>query len=111
MMVTGWATVLMGTLVVDPFFHGGADPPAHILESYGGTVRWVTWAMPGKENLAWMSVILATVVAVALWRHASELLDDSWARRLVLATLALAFVFASVAGLLGALLAKVGPIV
>ncbi|HMK93266.1 MAG TPA: hypothetical protein VK576_09730 [Thermoleophilia bacterium] len=110
-VVAGWATVLLGTFVVDPYFHGGNDPPAHILESYGGTVRWVTWAMPAKENLAWMSVIFATVAVVAVFVLGDRLLARSPTRTLVLAFLGLAFAFAGVAGLLGAGLAKVGPIV
>jgi len=110
-VVAGWATVLLGTLVVDPYFHGGNDPPAHVLESYGGTVRWVTWAMPAKENLAWMSVILVSVAVAAVFVLGERLLTRSPVRTLVLAFLALAFAFAGLAALLGAGLAKVGPIV
>jgi len=110
-VVAGWLTVLLGTFVVDPYFHGGQDPPAHVLESYGGTIRWVTWAMPAKENLAWMSVIFATVAVAAVFVLGDRLLARSPTRTMVLAFLVLAFAFAGLAGLLGAGLAKVGPIV
>ena len=110
-IVAGWLAVLLGTFVVDPYFHGGSDSPAHILESYGGTVRWVTWAMPAKENLAWMSAILASVAVIALFVCGERLLQRSPARTLVLAFLILGLAFAGLAGLLGAGLAKVGPIV
>jgi hypothetical protein len=107
----GWATVLMGTFVVDPLFHGGQDPPAHILESYSGTVRWVTWAMPGKEDLALMAVLLASAATVAVLSLGERLAEPSWTRRLTLAFFGLALVFAGGAALLGAFLSKVGPIV
>jgi len=110
-LVAGWAAVLLGTFVIDPYFHGGNDPPAHVLESFSGTIRWVTWAMPAKENLAWMSVLLTSAAVVALFSRPQLLLARGWARRLVLAFLGLALLFAGLAGLLGAGLAKVGPIV
>jgi hypothetical protein len=107
----GWATVLMGAFTVDPLFHGGQDPPAHILESYSGTMRWVTWAMPGKEDLALMSILLASAAAVAVLSRGERLAEPGWTRRVTLTFFGLAFVFASTAALLGAFLAKVGPIV
>lgn len=107
----GWATVVVGAFFVDPLFHGGNDPPAHILESFSGTVRWVTWAMPGKENLALMAAILTTVVAIALLTQPERLVVAGRPRRLMMTFLGLALVFAALAGLLGSGLAKVGPIV
>lgn len=109
--MAGWAVVLIGTFSVDPLFHGGNDPPAHILESYSGTVRWVTWVMPGKENLGWMSAILVTAATAVVLTQAETLLLGKRTRSLLLIMLALALGFAALAGLLGALLAKVGPIV
>jgi hypothetical protein len=110
-LVAGWAVVLVGTLVIDPLFHGGSAPPAHFLESYSGTVRWVTWAMPAKENLAWMSVILATATAMPLLTRSESMFTPTRARTVVLVLLSVALVFAGVAALLGVFLNKVGPIV
>jgi hypothetical protein len=110
-LAAGWATVLLGTFVVDPYFHGGNDPPAHILESYSGTLRWVTWAMPGKEDAALMSVILTSVAVVAILAMGPGLLERGPARTLLAWFLAVALSLAGMAALLGAGLAKVGPIV
>jgi hypothetical protein len=74
-------------------------------------MRWVTWAMPGKEDLALMSILLASAAAVAVLSRGERLAEPGWTRRVTLTFFGLAFVFASTAALLGAFLAKVGPIV
>jgi hypothetical protein len=66
--------------------------------------------MEWKEHIAWMSPILATVVAFVVVYYGATLIRHDRARRAVMTLFVLSFVFAVIAGAFGAFITKVAPV-
>jgi hypothetical protein len=119
MAIAAWGTVLTGTWIVYPWYR--AKPPAgttdltdfprYRLLASEGTAGWHEFAMEWKEHVAWFAPILATVVAFIVWRFGPRLAENAYLRKVVLVTFVLAFASAAIAGLFGALITKVAPII
>jgi hypothetical protein len=60
--------------------------------------------------VAWFAPILATAVAYVVVRYGPQLAGEPQIRRALLMLFTLAFLVASVAGVIGALLSKIAPL-
>jgi hypothetical protein len=125
MAVLLWLTVIVGTFTVYPAYR--ATPPAAVdlkvqsdaLKAYPKfylladekTAGFHDFGMEWKEHVAWISPLLATIVAFAVLRYGKELVNNSRARNMVTAMFVLAFALAGIAGFLGALITKAAPLV
>jgi hypothetical protein len=111
MAVAAWGTVLTGTWVVYPWYRASAPTsPRSILLSKTSTKDWHEFGMEWKEHIAWLSPILATVVAFIVVYYGTALFRHERVRRTALSLFVLAFAFAVVAGLFGALITKAAPV-
>jgi hypothetical protein len=111
MAAVAWLTVITGTWVVYPWYRAGTpDSPRSQLLADPATEQWHTFAMEWKEHIAWISPILATVVAFIVVYYGAGLVRHVRVRRTAMALLTLSFLIAGVAGLLGALITKVAPV-
>jgi hypothetical protein len=66
--------------------------------------------MEWKEHVASLAPILATAVLYVIYVYGEELAKDTRMRTVVMGLFTLAFLAAAAAGLFGALLTKVAPI-
>jgi hypothetical protein len=111
-----WATVLTGTYVIFPPYRATppeavadlAQYPRSMLLANPGTAWLHAVAMESKEHMPWIAAMLATAAAFIGVRYRSAL--DASARGLVLALLAVSFVLASFAGVMGTFVNKVAPL-
>ena len=119
-----WLTVIVGTYVVYPWYR--ANPPASLdktvqtaeLKEYPrywllaseDTAQYHDFGMEWKEHVAWISPLLATVVAYGVFKYRKELASNSRARHIVIALFLLSFAVAGIAGVLGALITKAAPV-
>lgn len=113
-----WLTVLSGTYIVFPWYR--AEPPAGVtdlaayprayLEADPNLANWHTFAAVWKEHVGWLSPILATAVAFITRRYGAQLANERLIRRGLMAMLTLAFVAATISGLVGALITKLAPV-
>ena len=71
---------------------------------------WHTFGMEWKEHVAWLAPILATAVLYTIYVYGEELAKDTRMRTVLMVFFTLAFVAAAAAGLFGALMTKVAPI-
>jgi hypothetical protein len=111
MAVAAWGTVLTGTFVVYPWYRDPAkNSPRSILLSSESTKGWHEFGMEWKEHVAWLSPILATVVAFIVLYYGASLIRHDRVRRTALTLFVLAFALAAVAGTLGALITKASPV-
>jgi len=111
MAVAAWLTVITGTWVVYPWYRAeDADSARSRLLADPDTADWHTFGMEWKEHIAWLSPILATTVAFIVFYYGTNLIRHDRVRRTAIALFVLAFVFAAVAGLLGALITKAAPV-
>jgi len=124
MAVLLWLTVIVGTFVVYPWYRQA--PPAAIdtkvqsdaLKAYPRywlladekTAEFHDFGMEFKEHVAWISPLLATIVAFAVFRYGKELVKNARARYMIMAMFILAFAIAGIAGFLGALITKAAPL-
>ncbi len=118
MALVAWATTLVGTYVVYPWYRAKAPPglapaqfadyPKYLLLSSERTADWHEFGMEWKEHVAWLAPILATAVACVVTRY-RRLAQDATMRRLLLTIYSISFFCAAVAGLLGALINKAAP--
>ena len=114
-----WLTVIVGTYLVYPAYRAPAPEtltdlaayPRSLLLSDPAISIWHSFGMEWKEHVAWLAPMLATAVAVTTSRYRSALSQDWQVRRALLVVLVLAFVAAGVAGLFGALITKVAPVI
>jgi hypothetical protein len=67
--------------------------------------------MEWKEHIAWIAPYLATAVAVGAVYYGRRLAYEPQVRRLLIGVFVAAFVIAGIAGLFGALITKVAPII
>ncbi|MEP6759853.1 MAG: hypothetical protein ABJA93_00620 [Sporichthyaceae bacterium] len=111
MAVAAWGTVITGTWIVYPWYRDPAkDSPKSLLVADPNTADWHKFGMEWKEHIAWMSPILATVVAFIVVYYGTNLIRHDRVRRAAIALFVLAFAFAAVAGALGAFITKVAPV-
>jgi hypothetical protein len=111
MAVLAWLTVLTGTWVVYPWYRDPADTsPRNTLLADENTELWHTFGMEWKEHVAWISPMLATVVAFIVLYYGASLAANNRLRRIAITLFIAAFGLAGIAGLFGALITKVAPV-
>jgi hypothetical protein len=124
MAVLVWLTVIVGTYVVYPWYRAappeGVDRAVQSEELRAFPRYWLLaneetagsheFGMEWKEHVAWISPLLATVVAYAVMRYGNELVNNSRARYFIMVLFILSFAVAGVAGVLGALITKAAPV-
>lgn len=111
MAVAAWGTVLTGTWIVYPWYREDIpESPRSTLLADPATAEWHHFGMEWKEHVAWISPILATVVAFIVIYYGTSLIRHDRVRRTTILLFVLAFVFAAVAGLFGALITKAAPL-
>lgn len=111
MVVTCWLTVLSGTYIVYVWYRAKIPESARSrLLADPAKAVWHTFGMEWKEHVAWLAPILATTVAFLVSWYGRELLHRQEIRRTAFILFALAFAAAAIAGLLGAFINKVAPI-
>jgi hypothetical protein len=112
MAVVAWLTVLTGTWIVYPWYRERSpDSPRSQLLAEEATKGWHEFGMEWKEHVAWISPILATVVAFIVLYYGTNLIRHDFVRRTAIILFVLAFVFAAVAGAFGAFITKVAPVI
>jgi hypothetical protein len=111
MAVLAWLTVLTGSYVVYPWYRDAAPTsPKSILLADPNTAQWHEFAMEWKEHIAWLSPILATVVAFIVIYYGASLAQNNRLRRIAMTAFIVAFALAGIAGLFGALITKAAPV-
>ncbi len=111
MAVVAWLTVITGIWIVYPWYRAPApDSPRSKLLANEATRLWHTFGMEWKENVGWLAPILATTVVFVDFYYGPRLAHEPKVRNVLIVLLTVAFVAAGVAGLFGAFLNKVVPI-
>ena len=111
MAVAVWGTVLTGTWIVYPWYREAIpQSPRSILLASPATEQLHHFGMEWKEHVAWISPILATVVAFIVIYYGASLIRHNRVRSTALLLFSLAFLFAIVAGTLGTLIAQEAPV-
>ncbi len=111
MAVAAWGTVLTGTYVVYPWYREKLPTSAKArLLANPDTADWHEFGMEWKEHIAWLSPILATVVAFIVVYYGTNLIRHERVRKTAITLFILAFVFAAVAGAMGAFITKAAPV-
>lgn len=132
MAAAAWGTVITGTWVVYPWYReelaiSGGDEfagcaGAHVpteqcsardflrSNASGDTEQWHAFGMEWKEHVAWISPILATVVAFIVVYYGANLIRHDRVRKTAITLYVMSFSFAAVAGALGAFITKVAPV-
>ena len=112
MAVAVWGTVLTGTWIVYPWYREAIpQSPRSILLANPATEQLHHFGMEWKEHVAWISPILATVVAFIVIYYGTSLVRHERIRRTALLLFSLAFLFAVVAGTFGTLIAQEAPVI
>jgi hypothetical protein len=123
MAIVAWLTVITGTFIAYPWYRARppepipTDPalltdfPRYLLLAQEKTAGWHEFGMEWKEHVAWISPILATVVAFIVLYYGTNLIRHDFVRRTAIILFVLAFVFAAVAGAFGAFITKVAPVI
>lgn len=107
MAVLTWATVIVGTWVVYPWYREDIpESPRSQLLANPDTEEWHTFAMEWKEHVAWISPMLATAALFLVLHYRAELARNKGARRIAMGLFVGAFLVAVIAGVLGALITK-----
>lgn len=113
-----WMVTFSGLYIVFPAYRepppaGATDLtafPRALLMADAGT-RWLhAFAMEIKEHVPIAASMLATAVAFVVFRYRALVIDDVPLRRMSMTLLAVGFLLASAAGLLGILVNKVAPL-
>jgi hypothetical protein len=111
MAVAAWGTVITGTWIVYPWYRDpAADSPKSLLLADPDTADWHEFGMEWKEHIAWLSPILATVVAFIVVYYGTTLIRHDRVRRTAITLFVLAFLLAAVAGAFGAFITKSAPV-
>jgi hypothetical protein len=111
MAVVAWLTVITGTWIVYPWYREEIPSSAKSkLLADPTTADWHDFAMEWKEHIAWISPILATVVAFIVLYYGANLIRHDRVRKTAMVLFVLAFLFAGIAGALGAFITKVAPV-
>jgi hypothetical protein len=122
--VSVWLMVVVGTYVIYPWYR--ARPPdavdataqSEALREYPyywllasqNTAEWHEFGMVWKEHAAWIASLLVTVVAFSVVRHGAYLAAHDGVRKMVIALFLISFAIVGIAGLLGALITKIAPV-
>jgi hypothetical protein len=111
MAVVAWLTVITGTWIVYPWYRETTPGSAKSrLLARSNTADWHNIGMEWKEHIAWISPILATVVAFIVLYYGTNLIRHDRVRKTAILLFVLAFLFAAIAGALGAFITKVAPV-
>ena len=111
MAVICWATVISGTYIVYPWYRAKIPTsPRSMLLADTNKAAWHTFGMEWKEHVAWLAPILCSAVAFIVTYYGKELSERKNLRKATAFLFLSAFVAAAVAGLLGAFINKVAPI-
>lgn len=111
MAAAAWGTVITGTWIVYPWYREKVPTSAkEQLLANPDTADWHKFGMEWKEHVAWISPILATVVAFIVVYYGTNLIRHDRVRRTAMMLFVLAFAFAAVAGSFGAFITKVAPV-
>ena len=111
MAVAAWLTVISGTWIVYPWYREETPGSAKSrLLADSSTADWHDFAMEWKEHIAWISPILATIVAFIVLYYGTNLIRHDRVRKTAMLLFVLAFGFAAIAGALGAFITKVAPV-
>lgn len=111
MAATCWLTVISGTYIVYVWYREKTPDSARSkLLADPAKAIWHTFGMEWKEHVAWLAPILSTTVAFLVVWYGRELLERQEIRKAAFWLFAMAFAAAAVAGLLGAFINKVAPI-
>jgi lipopolysaccharide export LptBFGC system permease protein LptF len=103
--------VLTGTWIVYPWYREAVpSSPRSVLLADPNLKDWHEFGMEWKEHVAWISPILATVVAFIVVYYGTSLIRHDRVRKTALVLFVLAFGLAAVAGLFGALITKAAPL-
>lgn len=111
MTVMAWLTVITGTYIVYPWYRAPIpESPRSKLIADASKKAWHTFGMEWKEHVGWFAPILATAVLFLVLYYGDRLSEDERLRKAAMALFVVAFLAAAAAGLFGAFLNKVGPI-
>ncbi len=111
MAVAAWGTVITGTWIVYPWYRAKIPESAKsILLSNEDTALWHEFGMEWKEHIAWLSPILATLAAFIVLVMGAQLAQNRRITKVVMTIFILAFGIAAVAGIFGALITKIAPV-
>jgi len=111
MAVAAWGTVITGTWIVYPWYREDIPESARSqLLADPDRMDWHKFGMEWKEHIAWISPMLATVVAFIVLYYGTNLIRHDRVRKTAITLFVLAFAFAAVAGALGAFITKVEPV-
>lgn len=110
MAAVAWLTVVTGTYIPYVWYRAKIPTsPRSMLLASPETAAWHTFGMEWKEHIAWISPILATVVAYLVYYYGRRLVHEEKIRKIAMYTYTIAFVVAGVAGIFGALINKAAP--
>src|SRR5262249_49167617 len=84
--------------------------PRYWLLASEETAEYHNFGMEWKEHVAWISPLLATIVAFSVIRYGIELSENRRARTMLMVLFFLSFAIAGIAGVLGALITKAAPL-
>jgi hypothetical protein len=118
MVVLAWAAVLTGAYVIYPWYRAAPPPgttdlsmfPQRLLISSPTTSGWHSLGMEWKEHVAWFAPISITMVAFVFIRYGRGLKNHPQLRAAVLSFAMASFITAGIAGFLGAMINKCGPV-
>jgi hypothetical protein len=111
MAIICWITVISGTYIVYPWYRAKSpDSAKSKLLADASKAAWHTFGMEWKEHVAWIAPLLATAVALIVFRYREELAQRPEIRRAAMVLFVLAFLAAAVAGVFGAFINKAAPI-
>jgi hypothetical protein len=124
MAVLVWLTVIVGTYIVYPGYRAAppeavdrtvqsdelSQYPRYWLLANEETAQYHELGMEWKEHVAWISPLLATIVAYAVIKYGDQLARNKKARYMVAVLYILSFAIAGIAGALGALITKAAPL-
>lgn len=111
MAIMSWITVITGTYIVYIWYRAKIPTsPRSLLLANPDTALWHTFGMEWKEHIAWFAPILATVVAIIVTHYGIELAKNHNIRKYIFILFCLSFFAAGVAGLFGAFINKVAPV-
>jgi hypothetical protein len=122
--VSVWLMVIVGTYVIYPWYRirppdavdataqseALREYPYYWLLASQNTAEWHEFGMVWKEHVAWIAALLATTVAFAVIRHGTYLATHGSARKMVITLFIISFAVVGIAGLLGALITKIAPV-
>lgn len=110
MAVVAWLTVITGTYIPYVWYRAPIpSSPRSLLLADPATAQWHKFGMEWKEHIAWISPILATVVAYLVYYYGRRLVSEEKIRKIAMYMYTVAFVTAAIAGVFGALINKVQP--